>query len=171
MHTSTPRVTTRGAECALGVALDAPVEDDPDLRGPAQADVVSHHGFEDGPAPAGLVEDDRAGDLDLAHRQLPPVAGLTVLVGERGRDRRHPAGEERLDVGGPQAITDRLQRSLVLACSEAVSQLGEPDPGPGGLALCPFMPVDLHLGRIREVGAQLDEAARSRRPRCRSRTW
>ena len=36
---------------------------------------------------AGCVEDDRAGDLDLAHRGLPPVAGV-LIAGPNGRGSR-----------------------------------------------------------------------------------
>ena len=133
-------------------------EHGPDLFGPADADVVGHERLEEAPGPAGVVEDEGAGDLDLAHRQLPEVAGPPVLVGERGRDDRRPAVEEALDVVGAEPVADRLQSARVLTGGEAVGQLAEGETGPAGLALGPLVTVQPDLGRIGEVGADLDEA-------------
>ena len=138
--------------------ISATVEDDPHLRRPAEADVVGDDRFEEGAAAAGLIEHDRAGRLDLAHRQLPPVAAGPIGIVERGRDDRHPPLEERVDVGRAEPIADRLQGGRVVTGPEPVGQLGEADPGGGGLLLGPLVPVQPDLGRIREVGAQLDEA-------------
>src|SRR6266540_3134894 len=67
-----------GREAAVGVGADAPVEDERDLVGPAGAEVVGHQRLEERPGAAGLVKDQGAGDLDLAHRQLPPVPSRPV---------------------------------------------------------------------------------------------
>ena len=107
--------------------------------------------------PAGVVEHERPGHLDLAHRQFPPVAGGPVSGGERGRDHADPAVEERLDVAGPEPVADRLQRGGVVAGGEPVGQRPVADPGPVGLAFGPLVAVEPHLGRIGEVGADLDE--------------
>ena len=56
-----------------------------------------------------------------------------------------------------QPVADLLQRGRVLAGREAVGQLGERDPGPGRLPLGPLVPVDPDLGRVGEIGADLDE--------------
>src|SRR5204863_3969333 len=50
---------------------------------PADADVVGDQRFEEATGPAGIVEHQRAGDLDLAHGQRPPVARRPVRGGER----------------------------------------------------------------------------------------
>jgi hypothetical protein len=67
------------------------------------------HGFEEQPGAAGVVERQRARDLDLAHRQLSPVSGGTVLAAERRRDAADPVVKERLDVTGAERVADRLQ--------------------------------------------------------------
>lgn len=54
-----------------------------DLFGAADADVVGYEGLEETAGTAGVVEDDGARYLDLAHRQLPEVSGLSVDIGER----------------------------------------------------------------------------------------
>src|SRR5690348_14499630 len=56
-----------------------------------------------------------------------------------------------------QPVADLLQRAGVVAGGEAVGQFGEGDPVSGRLPLGPFVAVEPDLGRIREVGADLDE--------------
>src|SRR5262249_36525445 len=60
-------------------------------------------------------------------------------------------------VPGLQPVADLLQPGRVIAGREAVGQLGEGDAGLGCLPLGPLVPVDPDLGRVREVGADLDE--------------
>ena len=52
-----------------------------DLFGAADADVVGDERLEERAGAARVVEDEGAGHLDLAHRQLPPVARRSVSVG------------------------------------------------------------------------------------------
>ena len=139
------------AACAVGH------EHGPDLVGAADADVVGHERLEEPAGPAGVVEDDGARHLDLAHGQLPPVPGVPVGGGERGRDDCRPAVEERLDVVGTETVADRLQRARVVTGGEPVGQLSEGDTGPAGLAFGPLVAVEPDLGRVGEVGADLDE--------------
>ena len=49
-------------------------EHDRDPLGAADVDVLGDERFKEGACAAGVVEDERARDLDLTHRQLPPVA-------------------------------------------------------------------------------------------------
>ncbi len=132
-------------------------EDDLDVVGSAEVEVVGDQRLEERPGVAGHVEDQGAGGLDLPHRQLPPVARGPVGVGQRQRQDRHPPVEEPLDPLRPELVADRLQPGGVGAGGEPVGQLGEPDPGVDGLALGPLMAVDPHLDRVGEVGADLDE--------------
>src|SRR5262249_27781 len=53
---------------------------------------------------------------------------------------------------------DGLEAVGASAGGEPVGQLGEGDTGPAGLAFGPFVAVEPDLGRIREVGADLDES-------------
>ena len=105
----------------------------------------------------GCVEDEGAGHLDLPHRGLPPVAGHPIGVGERQRQPGQPALHEHVNRARPEPVTDRLHHGRVVGGGEPVGQFGEPDTGVPGLAFGPFVAVEPHLGRVREVGAHLDE--------------
>ena len=68
-----------GLELAAGGALaaaDLAVEDDLDGVRAAEVEVVGDQRLEEAAGVAGLGEHQGAGDLDLRHRQLPPVAGV-----------------------------------------------------------------------------------------------
>jgi hypothetical protein len=133
-------------------------EHDGDLFGSTDADVVGHQRFEEGSGPAGVVEHQGAGHLDGAHRQLPPVAALAIGRGERGRDVGDPTVEECLHVGGSEPRADAAQGVGVDATGEAVGHGGVGDAVAVGLVFGPLVAVEPHLGRLREVGADLDEA-------------
>ena len=138
---------------AAGTAL----EDDLGAFGAADVEVVGDQGLEERPGVTGGGEHQGAGDLDLAHGQLPPEPGRLVSSGERDRQPRHPPGEEHADGAGLQPVADGLQAVRVAGGGEAVGQLGESDPGLDRLALGPFVPVDPDLDRVGEIGADLDE--------------
>jgi hypothetical protein len=142
-----------------GVAADPPAEDDLHVLRAAQVQVVGDQRLEERPGAVRGVEDDSAGDLDLPHRAFPPVPGIAVLAAERHRDPVHPPPGEHLDGARLEPVADLLQRSGILAGRKTVGQLREPDPGPQRLPLGPLMPVDPDLGRVGEVGADLDERA------------
>ncbi len=60
-----------------------------------------------------VVEDQGAGGLDLAHRQLPPESGIAVGGAQRQRQAGHPAFEPHLHGAGTEGIADGLQRGRV----------------------------------------------------------
>ncbi len=62
-----------------------------------------------------------------------------------------------MHVARAEPVSDGLQALGVVAGGEPVGQCGVADPGVVGLTLRPLMPVEPHLGRIGEVGADLDE--------------
>src|SRR5207237_10100798 len=65
-----------GGEGLFGGGADLTGEEDPDLVGPADPDVVGHERFEEPSGSAGVVEDQGAGHLDLAHGKFaerPPL--------------------------------------------------------------------------------------------------
>ena len=68
-----------------------------------------------------------------------------------------PLAEQRVDLGGAQAVADRLQGGRVIDGGEGVVQRGEADPGLGGLPFGPLVAVDAQLGVEREVAAELEE--------------
>ena len=157
MVTSTPLVTTRVAKDAGRRRQDPPAEDQLDLFGPAQIQVVGDQRLEEQPAVARGVEHQGAGDFDLPHRQLPPVTQGPVRGGQRQRQPAHPTVEECMDLGRPELVADGLQPGRVVTAGEAVGQPGPADAGVAGLAFGPLVAVQPHLHRIREVGADLDE--------------
>ena len=97
------------AEQMVASTTDLPGEHGGDLMGTADADVVGDEGLEEAAGPPGVIEHQRAGDFDLAHRQLPPIAGCPVGGGERDRDGGDPPVEETLHVVGAEAVADALQ--------------------------------------------------------------
>jgi hypothetical protein len=74
-------------------------EDELDAVGAPDVEVVGHQRLEERPGTPWCVEHHGSGDLDLAHRQLPPVARDAVVFGQGQRQRqgRHPPLEEDLD--------------------------------------------------------------------------
>jgi hypothetical protein len=84
-HAAVVAAVDSGAEGALGVAADAAVKDDLHVVGAPEVEVVGDQRFEEPAGVAGCVKDEGAGELDLAHGGLPPVAGVAVGVGERLR--------------------------------------------------------------------------------------
>ena len=160
MVTSVPRVTSLVLNSSAGgafAAADLAVEDDLDGVRAAEVEVVGDAGPRRNRGRSGGVEDDGAGDLDLRHRQLPPVARVGVGGGERQREPRQPALEEHVDRARAEPVADRLQRSGIVGGGEPVGQLGELQTRLGGVAFGPFVSVDPDLDRPRAVGADLDE--------------
>ena len=141
----------------LASAALAAFEDQLDQFRAADVEVVGYQGLEERAGPAGCVEHQGARHLDLAHRQLPPIAGGAVVLGQRQRQHRPPAFGEHPDRARAEPVADRLQRGRISAGGEPVGQLGEPDAGLDGLPFGPLVAVDPDLHRIREVGADLDE--------------
>ena len=149
-----------GLELAAGATLtaaDLPVEDDLDGVRAAEIEVVGDQRLEEAAGVAGLGEHQRAGHLDLRHRQLPPVAGVVVGRGQRQRQPSQPAVEEHVDRARPETVADRLQRGGIVGVGEPVGQFGEPDSCLCCLAFGPFVSVHPDLDRPRAVGADLDE--------------
>jgi len=76
----------RGLEGAVGLSSAwVAFEDELDVLGAAQVEVVGHQGFEEGPGVAGSVQHDGAGRLHLPHGQVPPEPGVAVSGSQRQR--------------------------------------------------------------------------------------
>ena len=106
---------------------------------------------------AGRVEHQGAGHLDLAHGDLPPVPGPLVGRAEGQREAVQPPLGEHLDGAGLQPVADLLQRAGSSQEANPLDSSVKRDPGSGGLPLGPLVAVDPDLGRVGEVGADLDE--------------
>jgi hypothetical protein len=120
-------------------------------------DVVGDQCLEEGAGAAGISEHERAGHLDPAHRQLPPVAAGAILGVERRRDHDDPTVKERLHVAGAEAVAQCMQAVGLGGARKPVGERGEREPVPGGLALGPFVPIEPHLPGPRGIRAELDE--------------
>jgi hypothetical protein len=130
-----PRPVGGGSVCAAGGRTRR------DLLGAADADVVLHQRLEARARAARVVEHLRARDLELAHRQLPPVPGETIPCSQRRGDGDDPAVKERLPVLGAEAVADRLQPLGIGAAREPVVQPLIPQPDARRLALDPLVPL------------------------------
>ena len=130
-----PRPRTRrddlGAErsrrLVVAPQLEAPVEHDADLVGAAEVDVVADGGLEPGSAGGGPVEHRGVGDLDLAHRERPAVAGAMVGGCERAGQVGQPPVDEGAQVAGAEPGADLLGGDGVLDFPQAVVELGKAD--------------------------------------------
>ena len=157
----TPSVITRvrnGPGVGRWPATDQrAVEDQGDLVGAADVEVVADDLFEEHPSRDRFVEHLGQGELGLQDRQLVAVARGPVVGGERVRQDGQPFTQQRVDLLGTQTVADPLQPVHVVDGGETVVQRGEPDPRLGGLPLRPIVAVEAQLGVVREVGAELDE--------------
>jgi hypothetical protein len=109
-HATVVAAVDGGPEGADGVAADPAAEDDLDVVGPAEVEVVDDEGFEEAAGMSGRVEDDGAGDLDLAHGAFPPVASVTVGAGQWKGEAGQPPFDEEVDGAGAEPVADGLQR-------------------------------------------------------------
>src|SRR5712692_9893577 len=96
-------------------------------------------------------------DLELPDRQLVVVAGRAVLWGHWPRQSLRPAIEERLDIRGTEGITGRLDGGGIGTRQEPVVQALEAEVIAAEALLDPLVPVETHLHRIGEIGADLEK--------------
>ena len=94
--------------------------------------------------PAGVVEHQGAGDLDLPHRQLPPAAVIAVRIGQRQRDPVHPGLEEHPHRPGLHQVAQLLQPGRVRGGGEPVGQRRHRDAFAQRGAAGDLMPVAPH---------------------------
>jgi len=128
-------------EAAGGGPGDLPVEEELHPAGPAEIQLVPKDLLEELPAAERTVEDLGATHLHLEEGEVGAEAGGLVGGGERQREPGAPAGEDRLDVGGAQGVTDGLEVCRAGTRLEAVVQGREADPAPRELAFGPLVAV------------------------------
>ena len=157
MVTWSPRFSSRVEKVPGVLAGDLGAEDDLRVLRAAQAHVAGQQLLEHGPDPAGVVEHQRAGDLDLPHGQLPPAAVVPVRIGQRQRQAAHPGLEEHPHRPGLHQVAQLLQPGRVGGRGEPVGQRGHRDALGEGGAAGDLMTVAPHLDRVRRVAADLDE--------------
>src|SRR6266567_2309097 len=157
-----------GRELTVGVGVDLPAEDQLDLIGPTDVEVVGDERLEETAGTTWCVEDQGARGFDLTHRELPPVPGLSIGVIQWRRDDRHPAIEEGLEVIRPESITDRLQGGSIGTRAEAVGKFGERQSCGLRLTLGPL--VGVGSGRSARLSAGSVSLIRSPEPDLRVTT-
>jgi hypothetical protein len=86
--------------------LGTAAEDELDLVGAAEVEVLADHLLEEQAAVQGAVEDPGVGDLKLQDGELVGEPGGTVLGAEGAGQIAQPAVEEALDVLGPEAAAE-----------------------------------------------------------------
>lgn len=132
-------------------------EDELQLLGPAQIELVGDDRLEELAAMEWTVEDLGAADLELEDAELVAVAGLTVGGAERARQDRQPPPDEALDGRGRQAVADVLEGPPGSSGGEAVVEGLVADVATLQLALRPAVAVQPYAQAPWRVRAQLDE--------------
>jgi len=97
--------------CATG---HAPRKDQGDLIGATEVQVVTDHLLEEHPSGEWAVEHLGEGELGLEDRDVVAVAGPAVLPGEGVGQAGEPLASKRVDLVGPESVTDLLEALLVL---------------------------------------------------------
>ena len=116
------------------IAQDAVLEQDLQLLGPAQIELVGDDLLEEGAAMEWAVEDLGAADLELEDGELVAVAGVGVSLGEGEGRRPSHRPDEALDCRGRQAVAGVLEGPPGVDAGKAVveglvSRYGDPPAG------------------------------------------
>lgn len=104
------------------------VEDPAGLLGSPDVEVVVQDLLEEDPPRPPAVEHLGQRELGLQNREFVAAAGGLIGVGEWIGQDPQPRAQQRLDVLGPEAVTDLLEPLHVVDRSEPVVQRGEADP-------------------------------------------
>src|SRR5215467_2637830 len=143
--------------------LAAPVresaaEDQGDVLGAAQDEMLTDHLLEELTAVERAVKDLGACDLELKDGELVGVARATVQSGEGVGQAVHPAVEVALDVPGAKAAAEPPQGGLVVDRGDAVVERLDVVAGALEVLTEPHVAVEADADRPGGVGAELDEA-------------
>ncbi len=144
-------------EPARRALVDSPVEDQADLVGTPQVQMVADHLLEPLPSMQRTPEHLGAGELRLQDRVPVAVAGIAVLPGERTRQTVHPLADHPRDAVLVKTIQNRLQSIRIITAQHPVVQRLIADARLVQLTLGVLMPVEVHPTGVRKVRAHLDE--------------
>ncbi len=129
---------------------DPPVEDQADLLGPSQIEVLADDLLEQMAPGQWPVEHLGAGELRLQDGELKSVAGGVVLRREGIREPSQPLGHQRSDRLLVQLIEELLRARRIGAAEQPVVQGLEGDSRLGQLLLDVLMTVEADTARCRE---------------------
>ena len=125
----------------LAPHADTSSEDERDVVGAPEVQMVADGGLEPGPSGLGLVEHGSVGELQLADRERPAIPDTGVSGDERAGQSGQPAVDEGSEMAGAERSGDPAGGGGIGHSPQAVVELGELDTAPGQLALCPFVSV------------------------------
>ena len=146
-----------GAKAAWRLLGHPPLEDELDLIGTAEVEVLANDLVEEDPTGHGPVEHLREAELGLQDRELVAVAGAAIAGRKGMRQARQPLPQQGLDLGRRQPIGQRLQLPGGRTGQNAVVERLVGQPPLRELTLEVLVPVETELGVVREVGAELQE--------------
>src|SRR5215471_15626394 len=109
-----------GSEAGFGIAPDPAIEDEFDLFGAAEIEVLADHLLEEQTTVQRSVEDLGGGELRLQNRDIIAVAGLAVGSREGMRQQPQPFAQQGIDLGGGKPVANRLQALGVGTPQDAV---------------------------------------------------
>ena len=142
---------------AGGATSHTTLEDQLDVVGTTDVQVLADHLLEEDPARHRAVEYLSQRELRLKNRHLIAIARLPIPCRERMRELGQPLAEQAFDLLGREAVAESLQPRGISTREDAVVQRLEGDPFPGQLPFDVLMAVETELGVVGEVGTELDE--------------
>ena len=135
-----------GAEAARSGTDDPAVEDQLDLVGAAEVEVLANDLLEEQAAVHGLVEHLGERELGLQDGDVVAIAGTPVGGGEGMRQTAQPLAQQSVDPGRRQAVADRLQALRIGTGLDAVVERLESNALLGELLLGVLVTVQAELG-------------------------
>src|SRR5215469_2128171 len=146
-----------GSEAGFRIAPDRAIEDEFDLFGAAEIEVLADHLLEEQTTVQRSVEDLGGGELRLQNRDIIAVAGLAVRAREGMWQEPQPFAQQCIDLGGGKPVANRLQALGVGTPQDAVVEGLEGDAFLCELTLGVFVAVEAELGIERKVAAELEK--------------
>ena len=125
--------------------------------GATHIQVAADDGFEELSTAQRRIKDLGKTDFELPDRQPMLIASGAIGGRQRPRQTAYPAVEEALHIIRTEAIADALQAGRIRAPAKPVVETLEGEAATACLLFGPFVPVQAHAHRVRQVGADLDE--------------
>ena len=165
------RVRNRPGVARGPCAHEPPVEDQTDLVGAADVEVVADDLFEEDPARDRGVEHLGQRELGLQDRQLVAVAGGPIGGGERVRQDGQPLTQQPVDLVGPEPSQIACTAAGSSTAANPLSKAVNPIPAFAAWRLAHSLPLRHSLALYGKVGAELqEERAEIGNPHSRSRS-
>ena len=137
--------------------LKLAVEDQADLVGAADVEVVADDLLEEDPPRHRLVEHLGQGELGLQDRDVVAVAGGAVGGGERVRQDGQPLAQQRVDLAGPRLSQIACSAAGSSTAANPLSSGSNPMPALAAWRWAHSLPLMHSLALYGKVGAELQE--------------